>query len=234
MKEFENVGRLIRDKRFTKDQLLDAVDRGDIQLASYAYGFFAWPARKTFGSHLEWYGSSRLCEAEYLSIAPRYYKEFVSDKPIEMGVFRNVANADEYLHVRLKGNPKSEMKPKRSFDELFVDLESLAKLEGKDYRSDSPAHIVALIIRNDMLKNHKEQPEIFPHPNGCGEGKVYKYLAQDNESDDYEINDEFRKVKDVAAKKGLGSLLVRYRHEDVADAVPFTKLMKAFRSFKGQ
>ena len=234
MKDFENVGRLIKDERFTKNQLLDAANDGTIRLAAYAYGFFVWPARKTIGSHLEWYGHVRLCGAEYLSIARRYYKQFETDKPVPMGVFRSVANTDEYFHVRLRGNPESKIKPQSSFDALFMDAESIAKLGGKGHQWEGPAHMVAGLIRNDMLQNHETQSDIFPHPDNCGEGKIYQYLANDNVSGEYQINDDSREVAEVAAKKNLGSLVVRYQNKDKSDAVPFTKLMKAFREIRGR
>ena len=232
MKDFENVGRLSREKRFTKDQLLDAVDHGDIQLAAYAYGFFVWPARKTIGMHMEYYGQVRLCGEEYIFVSPRYTQRLVSSNRVAMGVARSSKDVDDDLHVRLEGNPKSKKKPSLSFKELFVDAESLAKLDGKDYQPDSPEHIVALQIRKDMLANHDDKPDHFPHPDICGEGKVYKYLALDNESSDYQISDDSRGVDNVAKKRGLGNLFVRYGDE--ANAVPFTKLMKAFQEFKGQ
>ena len=234
MKDFESVGRLIREKRFTKDQLLDAVDHGDIQFAAYAYGFFVWPARKTIGVHMEYYGQVRLCGEEYIFVSPRYIQRLVSSNRVAMGVFRSSKDVDDDLHVRLEGNPKSKKKPRLSFKELFVDAESLAKLDGKNHQGEGTAHIVARLIRNDMLQNHEDLSDIFPHPDNCGEGKIYQYLANDNESDEYKINDDSREVAEVAKKKNLRGLVVRYHHEDVTDPVPFTKLMKAFREITGR
>lgn len=94
------------------------------------------------------------------------------------------------------------------------------------------AHTLARKVYADMLKIHNEYPEIYSNPAICGEGKVYKYLAKDNESSEYRINDDSRKVQDVAAKRGLGNLALRYGNPPVA--VPFTKLMKAFREISGR
>ena len=94
------------------------------------------------------------------------------------------------------------------------------------------AHSLARKIHADMLRIHNEFPDIHPHPNVSGEGRVYKYLVEDNESKEYAINDLSRLPKDVAAKKGIGNLFIRYG--DPVDAVPFTTLMKAFRYITGR
>ena len=235
MKDFESVGRLIRNGRFTKDRLLDGMESGEIKFAVDAYGFFAWSAHRTVGEHYKYSAPGRLCgRKEHLFVAPRYIGKFLAGSNVGMGVFRVSRDSEDIVHVRLDSDPESNKKPILSFKGLFVDAESLAKLDGKDYQPDSPAHILALLIQNDMLKNHKEHPEIFPHPDNCGEGRIYRYLADDNVSGEYKINDDSREVAEVAKKKSLRGLVVRYHHEDVTDPVPFTKLMEAFKEIRGR
>ena len=101
-----------------------------------------------------------------------------------------------------------------------------------DQEEPDVAYSFARKIHADMLRNHNEFPDNFPHPDICGEGKVYRYLAKDNVSEEYWIDDDSRTVKDVAAKKNLGDLFIRYDHP--AKAIPFRVLMKAFRSIKGR
>ena len=79
-----------------------------------------------------------------------------------------------------------------------------------DQEEPDIAHSLARKIHADMLKKHDERPDVFPHPDVSGEGKVYRYLAKHNVSEEYWINDDSRTVKDVAAKKNLGDLFIRY------------------------
>ena len=108
----------------------------------------------------------------------------------------------------------------------------VAQGEFQEQGESDIAHSLARKIHADMLKKHDKRPDVFPHPDVSGEGKVYRYLAEHNVSEDYKINDRSRIVADVAAKRRLGDLFVQYG--EPADDVPFTKLMKAFRSVTGR
>ena len=84
--DFQNVGRLIDCGQFTRDELLDAIQNGDVYLAVDADGFFVWPVEKQVNNKYVQTGRHWLYEKDFLYIASKYYQYKVGGRSVNLEI----------------------------------------------------------------------------------------------------------------------------------------------------